>query len=105
MTSPQCQPALKIGSPRTPAWHRHPMSDAQKATIARLGGDPESVKTKGEAHALISELLNRPSEKQMAYIRTLGGDPENVKTKEEAHALIDKLLADYGPTENETSKP
>ena len=100
MTSPQCQPALKIGSPRTPAWHRHPVSDAQKATIARLGGNPESVKTKGEAHELISELLNRPSEKQLEYIRTLGGDPESVKTKEEAHALIDTLLANYGPAEN-----
>ena len=84
-----------------PKWRSDPASASQKATIARLGGDPEAAATKGEAHALIDELARGPSEIQKKYIRDLGGDPEGIETKEEAHEIIDRLLAGLKPTANE----
>lgn len=78
----------------TMAWHSKPLTDKQKELLTNMGIDPETVKGRGHASAIIDlfisrSRLNLARPKQVHWLRKLGHPSPDTATFEEASEFLD----------------
>lgn len=85
---------LPVSGERFEQWMADPVTRRQIEYILNLGGDPRSVKTKGEASKLIDQLLTRrpPTPRQVMLIRFFDRTDLLAHTKDEVSDWIDRLF-------------
>jgi len=85
----------------TMRWHEDEPTEKQRTLIARFGLDPDSVRNKGHASALLDKLflrrnLNLATAKQVRWLERMGYPHYETATFEEASAFLGNFFNNYG---------
>ena len=85
---------------RPRGWEEDPASDAQKRLLLSKNIPVPVGMTKGEAYAVISQILDGATEGQIRRLHFYGIDPDGV-TKKEAAILIDDFIGKHPDAETD----